>query len=1291
MAEEDLLASVRQLVSKVEPSIRAANTVSEAEDMLLHLEETDENFHRYEFVKYLRSKISDSLSTLMDEEIEKSMLESRGKGGGEEEVITTITERIVNSPEYSKLTQSLKEQTKDAVDRLLETFDEDVAKERKILEGSPSPRKTAFPFSDDSSSFDASFNQPDLVFPNQEKFQLIASNLDVSNPLQTRREALRQLCQIPPPDVIVCDQWSNLEQGLMMALADDDEELADKSLQFHAKMFSANSHNVTKDVYSNLAAYLETLFQTHQSKASIPIADGVNTADPTVQRILRKFRLVNEFQLQVPSYWVRYPEKFLDDVIECTLSLLSRNSSVPTGPSGTLTPLHYLALLDPKATWFRKWMHGNYSRTAVLKILEKHRSLIDNSVRFLMDFVSERKSCLDSVSDITEKMKKSKIGEGIRMLFTTKELEYLYFVHSLSIVGALLLYSNGREFFPIKQRDKEVSISDLLVLLITLLSDGGTELSTKAATFDPGNLVTDMLKTLSAFQAVCSACMWKNKIITELTNPLKMYLKGKKIKDATLLHIADILSVMASSQCGRQILLYGEARGRLQHNKTAAVHTIAEFAKKALSRSLPSQCGPLPSRAVIGAYVFICRQLYSNCEGLHILYPYGLHTYIADAWREASRDVERVPTPRPESDGENSSQSSKQESIDAFAWEETLLDNLLNFAGTPKGLLMLQQTGAINECVEYMYVRYAKKLQVSKHEKFGYGTMVTQLAATAPGMVALQSAGFIKAVLAELWSVLECCPDDKRVIRPVATPVDPIDRTAHKSLMTLVNVLSAYPAVYEVIANLPLSNKETYTFREIPDTIPGFIERLIMVDTPGKIHSLFNVEQSQVFGLRVLSILSCCLDSALLLEKQYKIQDMLLQSQQMNRSRRDEGSDEFIIDMPSVERNHVLIRSYIVGGPSERVLPPRQLSDSDQPYPWPLFSQFPVPKQYTPQLTRPSAMKQENELTKFLASGRTEDVNMLWLDKCKKAFCTLLTRKADLATGKVLVDMLERVINTLHKIPDESIFPLKEYSGPDSLLKGHKLPEIQVLGVKMAVRYGQHLKILNNISESTEKLTMLIKQCRHYLKQQQRKTDSELSFLQDDYMGHDWFVSTLFLMMSGNRDKSWNFLHKFSTLVASAYLWLPRLHNSMLVPPQLTVSGIPQLFSTSGHHIELLLQTEVPLVFSAFKMSGYTCSQICQHWLRQCFWNYLDWQDICHYVCVCLLMGTDYQVYVCVAIFKHMQQSILLHAQHKDLQVFLKEEPIRDFHVGNYLEFMQELEQKYRKLVLADMKCITKP
>lgn len=57
------------------------------------------------------------------------------------------------------------------------------------------------------------------------------------------------------------------------------------------------------------------------------------------------------------------------------------------------------------------------------------------------------------------------------------------------------------------------------------------------------------------------------------------------------------------------------------------------------------------------------------------------------------------------------------------------------------GVLLVAQSGSLDECALYMNSRYQKNLQVSKIEKFGYGVMMTQISATAPGMAALEKAG----------------------------------------------------------------------------------------------------------------------------------------------------------------------------------------------------------------------------------------------------------------------------------------------------------------------------------------------------------------------------------------------------------------------------------------------------------------------------------------------------------------------------------------------------------------------
>ena len=105
-------------------------------------------------------------------------------------------------------------------------------------------------------------------------------------------------------------------------------------------------------------------------------------------------------------------------------------------------------------------------------------------------------------------------------------------------------------------------------------------------------------------------------------------------------------------------------------------------------------------------------------------------------------------------------------------------------------------------------------------------------------------------------------------------------------------------------------------------------------------------------------------------------------------------------------------------------------------------------------------------------------------------------------------------------------------------------------------------------------------------------------------------------------------------------------------------------------------------------MSGFAPSEICLQWITQCFWNYLDWIEICHCIATCVFLGPDYQVYVCLAIFKHLQQDILQHTQTQDLLVFLKEAALHGSRMSDYFGYMEILEQNYWPVLLRIMRNI---
>ncbi|NXI60597.1 BROMI protein, partial [Chloroceryle aenea] len=251
--------------------------------------------------------------------------------------------------------------------------------------------------------------------------------------------------------------------------------------------------------------------------------------------------------------------------------------------------------------------------------------------------------------------------------------------------------------------------------------------------------------------------------------------------------------------------------------------------------------------------------------------------------------------------------------------------------------------------------------------------------------------------------------------------------------------------------------------------------------------------------------------------------------------------------------------------------------------------------------------------------------------------------RPDIISGTVLAELIEKFVSHLSGSRSDCYFSTGNYKAVDAEVQSENLSPVQQLGVEMTVRYGKHLNLLKE--HAANGLCFVLLNCERFLKQQQSTVVSSLRCLQEHSAGYDWFASSVFLIMSGDREKTLRFLQRFSHLLVSAFLWLPRLHSSVHLPLTTLESGIHPVYFCSTHHIEMLLKAELPLVFSAFHRSGFAPSQVCLQWITQCFWNYLDWTEICHYIALCILLGPDYQIYMCISVFRHLQQDILKYTE----------------------------------------------
>lgn len=80
----------------------------------------------------------------------------------------------------------------------------------------------------------------------------------------------------------------------------------------------------------------------------------------------------------------------------------------------------------------------------------------------------------------------------------------------------------------------------------------------------------------------------------------------------------------------------------------------------------------------------------------------------------------------------------------------------------------------------------------------------------------------------------------------------------------------------------------------------------------------------------------------------------------------------------------------------------------------------------------------------------------------------------------------------------------------------------------------------------------------------------------DDYPGHDWLASTVFLIMAGDVDRSLGFLLSLSSLLTSAFIWPARVHASVSRATSWKYAAKLQLAKTATVKCDAFKSSEMP-------------------------------------------------------------------------------------------------------------------
>uniref|UniRef100_A0A095A0G9 Protein broad-minded n=1 Tax=Schistosoma haematobium TaxID=6185 RepID=A0A095A0G9_SCHHA len=249
--------------------------------------------------------------------------------------------------------------------------------------------------------------------------------------------------------------------------------------------------------------------------------------------------------------------------------------------------------------------------------------------------------------------------------------------------------------------------------------------------------------------------------------------------------------------------------------------------------------------------------------------------------------------------------------------------------------------------------------QISFRRPHTCGFLFSQLALNKSSLLALSQSGIINLLVKYAWQSIEYFDSTGHVnltgnysmvktYNPPMWSIDPIDKIAYKPFVNLVRVTTSYECIENLLSPMNLlTNKEYYDFRlDIPTNLSEFFDRVIFVNNnTAKLHSLFNPDQCQVFGLRLLSCIISCLDSLLWFEAYLNLSDYLLNCQNMEEYL--PTNVNVMYDALTIERNYLLMKIFFIGGPTERELPPRILCQhTNNIYPSIMIQSKPVYDKY---------------------------------------------------------------------------------------------------------------------------------------------------------------------------------------------------------------------------------------------------------------------------------------------------------------------------------------------------------
>ena len=503
----EITEGLRELLANLEPLIKSSGSSANLSGMLGYLEESDDEFKRYHFVEWVRNHLEASVRALVEEEVRLQCRRTELTPHKMKMVAPAILHKVLESAEMKDCLARMQMQVADAswdmardieseyvkisakalkMGRVAGAFpsgggsdglmlgataasvfggglgggDFNANQENHFRVGSSASQRPFYDRTDSGNdSLGSSWNNSNFVFLQPHQHARLAERLNKFGPPDDKLEALGTLLSTQLVDVVGSPSWPSVSEGLQAAILDQNFDVSCLGRRVYSRLASNLSPFATKEAFVSLLGSVTSVYADKTRAHLLPTAaSGVLFKKKFHQNLVQAVRLISQVACDLPKYWTRYPEKYVDQMTLAFIHFL--NHSVVGGGGGTgigkskstqqvpLSPIQILSLVDNRARWLRHWLHGNLGRSRFFRHLEAlsggdGREFPGNLARAVVAVLENRP--VEEWTLTRSSFRNSAKGKGN---VSDSLISYGFFLHSVRVICSILQYEHGSRLIP---------------------------------------------------------------------------------------------------------------------------------------------------------------------------------------------------------------------------------------------------------------------------------------------------------------------------------------------------------------------------------------------------------------------------------------------------------------------------------------------------------------------------------------------------------------------------------------------------------------------------------------------------------------------------------------------------------------------------------------------------------------------------------------------------------------------------------------------------------------------------